>query len=201
MTRSGPGRPRDPAADAAILRAAADLIVEQGIDRTGIEQIARRAGVAKVTVYRRWSSKEDLLAQAIEAARADIPDTAGAGLPGALPDMIEQLLPRWGEVLAEPRFRALSAQLLGAGANHPALLAAYLDHHVRPRRERARAVMLRAQDEGVLDASADVDVLIDMMEGAVIQHLLLRPEPPEPAEIGAYLRRLLRQAGFRLREP
>jgi AcrR family transcriptional regulator len=198
--REGPGRPRDPAADAAILRAAAELLVERGVDRISIELIARRAGVAKVTVYRRWSSKEELLAQAIETVRDDIPAaTVVDGPTGALPATIEEFLPRWGAVLADPRFRALSARLLAAGHDHPPLLAAYRMHHVRPRRERARAAMLRAQEDGVLDRAADVDVLIDMMEGAVIQYLLLQPEPLDPAEITAYLRRLLRQAGFPLR--
>jgi AcrR family transcriptional regulator len=196
--REGPGRPRDPAADAAILRAAAELLVERGVERTSIAEIAKRAGVAKVTVYRRWSAKEELLAHAVEAVRADIPDAAVAAPPAALPDVIEELLPRWGEALADPRFRALSARLLGAGPEHPALLAAYREHHVRPRRERARAAMVAAQDAGALAADADVDVLIDMMEGAMIQHLLLQPGPLEPAEITSYLRRLLRQAGFAL---
>lgn len=193
----GPGRPRDPAADRAILAAAMDLLVERGVERTSIEQIAKRAGVAKVTVYRRWRTKEDLFAQAIENAREDIPDTGDRGRPAeALPEVIAELLPRWGEVLAEPRFRTLTARLLGAGPGHPRLLEAYRRHHVEPRRERARAAMLQAQKAGVLAPTADVDVLIDMMTGAVMQHLLLRPEPAEPAEISDYLRRLLRQAGF-----
>jgi AcrR family transcriptional regulator len=199
--REGPGRPRDPDADAAILRAAAELLVENGVERTSIEQIAKRAGVAKVTVYRRWNSKEELFAQVIEVARADLPEATAAWPAEALPDVIEELLPRWGEVLAEPRFRAMAARLLGAGPDHPALLAAYREHHVRPRRERAVAAMQRAKAEGVLDPDADVDILIDMLEGAIIQHLLVNPEPQKPAEISAYVRRLLRQAGFRLREP
>lgn len=115
--------------------------------------------------------------------------------------MIEELLPRWGEVLADPRFRALSARLLGAGPSHPTLLAAYWHHHVLPRRERARAAMLQAQADDVLAPTAYVDVLIDMMAGGVIHHLLLEPGPLQPAEISRYLRRLLRQAGFALREP
>lgn len=199
--RAGPGRPRDPAADAAILRAAADLLVERGVDRVSIELIARRAGVAKVTVYRRWSSKEELLAHAVEVVREDLPAVTAAGrLPQELPEAIEELLPRWGQVLADPRFRALSARLLAAGHDHPGLLAAYREHHLDPRRERARATMRRAQEDGVLDPDADIDVLIDMMEGAVVQHLLLRGEPLDAAEITAYLRRVLRQAGFTLRE-
>ncbi|WP_433277144.1 TetR/AcrR family transcriptional regulator [Pseudonocardia xinjiangensis] len=195
--REGPGRPRDPGADAAILRAAVELLVERGIDQTSIEQIARRAGVAKVTVYRRWSSKEDLLAQAIETARSEIPDVT-TGATGPLPDRIEELLPRWGEVLADPRFRNLSARLLGAGPEHPRLLAAYWHHHVEPRRQQARAVLRQAQADGVLAPTADVDILIDMIQGAAIQHLLLRPGALDAAEITRYLRALLIQAGFSL---
>jgi AcrR family transcriptional regulator len=192
------GRPRDPRADAAILRAAVDLIVERGIDQTSMEGIAKRAGVAKVTVYKRWKSKEDLLAEAIEKAREDIPTLGEVREASALPQLVETLLPRWGETLADPRYRALAARLLGAGPSHPALLAAYRHHHVLPRRQQAAALLRRAQDEGVLAPTADIDVLLDMMEGAVIQHLLLAPEQPRAAEITRYLRRLLRQAGLTL---
>lgn len=195
--QEGPGRPRDPAAEPAILKAALDLLVERGVDQTGIEQIAKRAGVAKVTVYRRWSSKEDLLAQAIERARDDLPNTADADRPPeALPEVITELLPRWGEMLAEPRFRALTARLLGAGPSHPRLLEAYVRHHLEPRRDRIRAAMMQAQAAGVLAPTDDVDVLVDMMNGAIMQHLLLGPHPADPGEIGDYLRRVLRQAGF-----
>jgi len=55
--------------DQAILRAALELFIEQGIVGASIERIAKRAGVAKTSVYRRWSSREALLAQAIEVAR------------------------------------------------------------------------------------------------------------------------------------
>ncbi|MFC7110976.1 helix-turn-helix domain-containing protein [Nonomuraea rubra] len=64
--RRGRGRPRDPETDAAILRAALELFIERGVEGTSMEQIAKRAGVGKLTVYRRWSTKEDLIAQAVE---------------------------------------------------------------------------------------------------------------------------------------
>jgi AcrR family transcriptional regulator len=193
--RAGPGRPRDPHADTAILKAAVDLLIERGIDQTSMEGIAKRAGVAKVTVYKRWKSKEDLLADAIEKARDDIPRVHSAG---ELPDLLDALLPRWGEVLADPRYRALSARLLSAGPSHPALLEAYWHHHVLPRRQQAHALLRQAQADGVLTPTADIDVLLDMMAGAVIHHLLLEPGQPQPREITDYLRRLLRQAGLTL---
>jgi AcrR family transcriptional regulator len=200
--REGPGRPRDPHADDAIMRAALDLLVERGVERTSIEQVAKRAGVAKVTVYRRWRTKEDLLAQAVEGLREDLPTVTAHREPDeALPDVIARLLPRWGELLSAPRFRALSARVLAAGADHPRLLEVYRTHYVLPRRERARAIMVRAQAEGHLAADADVDVLIDMMEGAVIQRLLLTPGPLDPAETARYLRAVLVQAGFALPPP
>jgi AcrR family transcriptional regulator len=194
--RRGPGRPRAPHADAAILSAAVDLFVERGIDQTSMESIAKRAGVAKATVYKRWKAKEDLLAEAIEKVRDDLPNVASARTAGELPSLLESLLPEWSAALAEPRYRALAARLLGAGPSHPALLAAYWNHHVLPRRERSYAVLRRAQDEGMLSPTADIDVLLDMLTGAIIHHLLLEPGEPSPDHIRRYLRRLFRQAGL-----
>src|SRR5271165_5405078 len=79
IEKSGPGRPRSPATDQAILRAAMELFIQSGIEGVNVEQIAARAGVARTTVYRRWSSKEALLAQAIAAARGSAEEQAAAG--------------------------------------------------------------------------------------------------------------------------
>src|SRR5215472_1525363 len=69
--KRGPGRPRSEAADHAILRAALSVFIERGIEGATIEQVADAAGVARTTLYRRWSSKEALIAQAIAAARGN----------------------------------------------------------------------------------------------------------------------------------
>jgi AcrR family transcriptional regulator len=63
-----PGRPRSPEADAAILAAALDLLLERGIAATSIEQVARRAGVTRATVYRRFPDRTQLLIATVEAA-------------------------------------------------------------------------------------------------------------------------------------
>ncbi|MGV0659512.1 helix-turn-helix domain-containing protein, partial [Mycolicibacterium pulveris] len=54
MTTATParGRPRDPALDTAILTAALELFIAQGISAMSIEQVAKRAGVGKPTIYR-----------------------------------------------------------------------------------------------------------------------------------------------------
>lgn len=197
-THTGPGRPRDPEADEAILRAAVELLVERGVERTSIEQIARRAGVAKVTVYRRWSSKQQLFAQALESTREQVRAVDEVG--GPLLDVIEELLPRWGELLADPGARTLTARMIGAGPDHPELLSTYWRHHLEPRRERARKTLDRAKRDGVLPATTDVDMVIDMMWGAVLHQMVLAPGDRSATELTAYLRRMLRQMGFALPE-
>ena len=64
------GRPRDEAAQAAIHTAAIDLLAENGYGSLTIEAIARRAGVGRQTIYRWWSSKADVVLEAL-VARAD----------------------------------------------------------------------------------------------------------------------------------
>ncbi|THV32002.1 TetR/AcrR family transcriptional regulator [Glycomyces paridis] len=70
------GRPRSEAVSQSILEAALDLIAEHGtIADVSVEAVAERSGVSKATIYRRWSSKEELIATAVEAIKAPIPAT------------------------------------------------------------------------------------------------------------------------------
>ena len=55
------GRPRDAAIDGAVLTVALELFIAHGIAGMSIEQVAKRAGVGKPTIYRRWSTKERLV--------------------------------------------------------------------------------------------------------------------------------------------
>jgi len=81
LPRSGPVRSE--AARLAILDAAVAVFTERGYDHLTMEGIARRAGVGKQTIYRWWSSKGDVLAEAILEGRLlrgrrDLPDTGDA---------------------------------------------------------------------------------------------------------------------------
>jgi AcrR family transcriptional regulator len=175
-----------------------DLFIERGFDGTSIEQVARRAGVARLTVYRRWPSKEALLAQAIESARRQIPDAVSpTSTDPPLKQLIETLMPQWVEALVNPRLRALTARLVGSSTSHPSLLATYWEHYMVPRRQLACATLEQAVAEGMLAQDTDIDVLIDMMAGAVMYRALLQPGPPDEAELRRYLESVIRQSGLR----
>ncbi|MFI5966378.1 TetR/AcrR family transcriptional regulator [Streptomyces asoensis] len=62
------GPPRDPARDAQILRAATELLAEGGYPALTMDKAAARAGVGKATVYRRWKSRAQLAAEALDHA-------------------------------------------------------------------------------------------------------------------------------------
>ncbi|MFF8321665.1 TetR/AcrR family transcriptional regulator [Streptomyces bobili] len=57
---------------AAVLRAAGDVLVEEGFDRLDLADVARRAEVGKTTVYRRWGSVTGLVADLL----ADMAETS-----------------------------------------------------------------------------------------------------------------------------
>src|SRR4051794_36543721 len=73
----GPGRPRSDEAHAAILRAAIEKVREVGYDAVTMDGIAERAKVGKATLYRRWKSREALVAEALDqlVRSFSVPDT------------------------------------------------------------------------------------------------------------------------------
>lgn len=73
------GRPRDERLDADIVGAAIDVLAESGFDRFSVESVAARAGVAKTSVYRRFSSRGDLIVAALEhLGEEPLPDVSGS---------------------------------------------------------------------------------------------------------------------------
>ncbi|MEU6720985.1 TetR/AcrR family transcriptional regulator [Nonomuraea sp. NPDC046802] len=202
-TRRTRGRPRDPEADDAIMKAALELFVERGLEGANFEQIAKRAGVAKVTVYRRWSSKEELLTQAIEQARTLAPENdIWAGADAAAQPVDERLMESWAHTLGDARFRAILAQLIGSSVTQPSLLATYREQYIQPRRQLMRAALEHARRSGRLAADADLDTVIDMVVGAVMYRMLIDPdEPADPAATRQSLEAVLRQADRLLRHP
>lgn len=82
---SGPGRPRDPRTDDAIMAATRRLLSRDGYDRVSMDAIAKEAGISRPTVYRRWPSKAHVV---FDAAFGD---PGEAVRPSATTDAEEEL--------------------------------------------------------------------------------------------------------------
>jgi AcrR family transcriptional regulator len=197
---SAQGRPRDPSVDQAVLRAALELFIEHGIAGASIEKIAKRAGVAKTSIYRRWSNREALIVQAIEVAR---------NATGYTIDLLERTSPRdfikllveSCEVIATPEIRKLMARLIGSAPDYPKLIEVYRETYYLPRRLAFVRALERAQTAGLLAKNSDLETLADMLIGALMHRLLMfSPGENSVSEFRDHMIKLLRQAGFDVSE-
>jgi AcrR family transcriptional regulator len=197
MTQSGKGRPRDAGTDGAILRAGLELFIERGVEGTSMEQIAKRAGVGKPSIYRRWPNKEDLIAAAMETLVVEEVewadrDAINTQSPYAL---VEAAIDRAAAAVTAPQYRALVARVFGSAVSHPQLMAAYWERYIKPRRQLAALLLDRARKHGTVAADADAEVAIDMMVGAVT-YRVLQPDPPDTEQMRRYLTEVYRQVGL-----
>lgn len=178
MTSSpaGRGRPRDERSGAAIIRAAAELVVESGYAAMSIGAIAARAGVGKDTIYRRWSGKPELVYEAVftTADTADLPDNGT--LAGDLTAVVQSLV----EEFSAPAAAAALPGLLADFAATPALRATIRTGFLQPAKQRLVTVFDRAEQRGETGADVPVDLVLDTLAGAVFFHLGIIGERPGP---------------------
>ena len=190
------GRPRSPVVDQAILRAALELFIEHGVAGASIERIAKHAGVAKTSIYRRWSSREALLAQAIEAARNATGYTVDL-LDRTPPQDFVRLLVDVCEVVGRPEIRKLMTRLVGSIPDYPKLIEVYRETYYLPRRQAFGRALERVRAAGLLTKEIDLDALADMIIGAVVYRLIISAPQDDPVpELRGHMISLLRQAGF-----
>ncbi|MFF1821499.1 TetR/AcrR family transcriptional regulator [Kribbella sp. NPDC058245] len=187
VARVDRGRPRNPGNDAAILDAALDLFIKRGAAGASIEAIARQAGVAKLTVYRRWQSKEELLIAALEHSRESVDE--------APPSTIDDLVDRTAELLSQPRFRALMARVIGASVDHPELVQAYRKRHLEPRTTAVAQIAQQAIAAGQFTRDTDPTAVQDAISSAMA-FVLLHPDEMTAAEIKQRVRILLQHMGY-----
>ena len=178
------GRPRSIHADQAILQATLDLLAEVGYESMSIEAIASRAGVGKTTIYRRYTSKEELVADAIESLRDDlaIPDT------GSFWGDMDILINNATKKIDSPLGRQTLALIISTASSNPQFAEVYWTKYTKLRREAFSKVLERAKSRGEIHKDADVDLIIDLVSGSLYYALIFKPTT-EPVE--AYMRRTM----------
>ncbi|NVO14275.1 MAG: TetR/AcrR family transcriptional regulator [Rhodoplanes sp.] len=115
--RASIGARRNPATEAAILEAARGLLAEKGYAGFSIDEVARRAGAGKPTIYRWWPSKADLFIAvyaADKAAAIAVPDTGD--LADDLVAYTTNVWRFWRESVPGAAFRALIAEAQATGS-------------------------------------------------------------------------------------
>jgi AcrR family transcriptional regulator len=164
------------------MEAALELAAERGFQAATVEAIAARAGVGRNTIYRRWTSKEELMVAALRELSAELDEPAeGEDVYTVLLGVIRD----FAGVFADPLFGRLLPGVIGELQRNPAFAEAWADGLVRPRREAMLEVLSRAAERGELRRDADVEQIADLLASPPFVRLLplgLPPVTPHYAE-------------------
>lgn len=163
------GRPRSEAAHDAILAAAVALTREVGYDAVTMDGIAARAGVGKTTVYRRWSSKELLVTEAIGRIVRSFPVPRTGSLEGDLLQLMHQAVGMY----RDPASLALLSGLVAAMARSTLIAEAVRTGFVASWRDAVRGVLVRGVSRGELRADTDVELALDLLGGPPFYRFLI----------------------------
>jgi AcrR family transcriptional regulator len=162
------GRPRSEKASQAILTAAADLLLENGLAAVSMDAVAARAGVSKATIYRWWPTKETLALDALYH-EWDVPPARDTGsLRG---DLLSLLRP-WVRLAGRRPYGRAIAALVTEAQTDPEFAREYRARFLTPRRDLARAVLQRAIERGEIPADTKIEVALDLLYGPLYHRLL-----------------------------
>jgi AcrR family transcriptional regulator len=178
------GRPRSIHADQAILQATLDLLAEVGYQSISIEAIAARAKVGKTTIYRRYISKEELVADAIESLREDLPIPNTGSFWGD----IDILTNHAAKTIDSPLGRQTLALIISTASSNPQFAQVYQTKYTKLRREAFSQVLEHAKSRGEIDQDADIDLIIDILGGAIYYAVVFKPTTES---MEAYMRRTM----------
>lgn len=169
------GRPRSAPIDQALFDAAVAEFVANGFNAMSMESIANRAGVSKVTLYRRWRSKYEVVADVLRMLNdTKVPDDHGS--------LEADLIALFGNAIGSPQARSeaiVFMRTMGEITGDPALLDLYQKHLLRPRIGQIRVLLDRARDRNEIDQSVSTEVVSAMIAGPLMIHYLTLLAEPE----------------------
>lgn len=173
------GARRNPATEAAVVEAARDVLAEKGFAGFSVDEVARRAGAGKPTIYRWWPARADLLHAVYAAERSArvAPPEAGS-LAGDLAALARGLLSSWRNSPAGQALRGLVAEAQGSEAALLVLWEKFLPGWDAP----IRAVLAEAARRGETDP-ADVETLAELYTGFLWRRLLTGQTDDDKAAI------------------
>lgn len=167
------GRPVSLASRQAVLTTAASLLDERGFAGFTVDEVARRSGVSKATIYKHWSGGYDIAVDAYGDSVTDAVPVLATG--DVVQDLAGQIV-RLAEFYASPRGR-IAAQLLAAGTvqkRGPELLR---EKFFAKRRTDTLALVEQGKANGQLRADLCSELVIDLLFGPIIFRLFNGMQP------------------------
>ena len=171
-----------------VLTAALDELAERGHGGFTIDGVARRARVARSTVYRLWGDKHRLIADAIESLNTQPqrrePTTETPR------KRIEALLEHLASALQSSKVSSCLPALID-GAERDPTVRTLLNDYSSGRRAALVAALAEAREHGSIESHVDPECAADALAGAVFYRRLLTDSPMRVEQIGPLVRSVL----------
>lgn len=171
------GRPRSEATRRQILNATIALLQEKSIQAISIEAIAREAGVSKATIYRWWDSKALIVIDAFmenHLVQTTIPRELSPkkAIAYHFRSLVKQYSGWPGRIVA---------QIMAEGQSDTSILRAFRERFHYGRRAVVREILEEWKATGEIAADTDIEILMDVIYGAVYMRLMLNHAPLDEA--------------------
>ena len=152
--------------EAQILDTTLSLLASAGYDRLTMDAVAAAARAGKATLYRRWSTKAELVVDAISRAKGGL-QVAQSDTGELRADLIAICSPQGG--LSDERALAVMGSVITALAHDAEFRDAFHERFVAPRLEESLVAYRRARERGEIAPDVDLE-LVAMVLPALILH-------------------------------
>lgn len=134
-----------------LLAAALSLFVEKGFAATRAEEVARRAGVSKGTLFLYFASKEELFKAVVrENISGQFPEWNARfeAYQGSTPDLVRLFLMQWWETVGNSPISGIIKLMTSEASNFPELAVFYEQEVIQPGRQLIQRILQRGIDRG-----------------------------------------------------
>lgn len=169
-----PGRPPDPEIEPRVLDAALSLYARVGWDGFSIDAVARESRVGKAAIYRRWATKEVLIAAAVSALRKRDSESISHNFGESFRDDITVIVNRLAKRYFGKHGLAYLRVQLEAKA-YPDVLGEAMESLRSDAISSGRGIVIRAIERGELPPDTSAGLLLDALSGSIVHRLLLSP--------------------------
>ena len=164
------GRPRRAATDERLMRATVELLRDKGPAGVTIEAVSAHSGVARTTIYRRFSSRRDLIAAAVDELVDQPLPPPGLSLEAKVRWVLDQV----SELLETSLGRGTVGAII---ADSDPEFTGALRHSLERQLEALRALMQSDIQAGRLAAHVDPDAVVGLLFGAYLGEVLRHGRP------------------------
>jgi TetR/AcrR family transcriptional regulator, regulator of autoinduction and epiphytic fitness len=163
-----------------IRRAALDELGDVGYGAFTIESVAARAGVGKSTIYRHWSDKLALIADAFETFHEQMVPSIESGSPR---ELVERLVRHVAEVVVDSTFSICIPALI-EGAERDSRVREFHHRYSSERRQALIDLIAKGVAAGDFPAHLDPELAALALLGPIFYRRLMSGEPFDPARAG-----------------